>query len=960
MHLGKPKSSVSKKQTSTPGLLIDVSGKTGKPVHVKGLIVHQQNGSRDIKVFPLTGTYSMLPFKYLPAAVYAVVEAFAQEKIFAAWQKNYPLQKAIAIHEVPYKQLRNHQYGLFSNIKPYVSLITWFYQAVDDMLITTTVLKPAVLSNYLPVLSFVCIRLPHGRIRILAMVNINDVSYHASDFKQHDFLLQCKAEFFLLKPEDADTLGQFPNGFMDTTEKEWPVFMQQVVQPLATRYEVNTRAVIKVEEVETQPQCKLYLSELNNSFLMLRMHWQYGDYELENTPEQVTVLANETGEIHIKRALEEEQTILGFIRSCHKKFEQQRNDYFYLSFDEAAKSQWFVKFYRKLIDKDIPVYGMEHLQHFRYNLHTPVITVTHKGNGIDWFDLQVTIAYGDEQVALADLQKAIFNRQSFLLLKDGTIGAIPEEWLTQYALLFRLGKTDKNSLRLSKVHWSVLQSMGGDDTIANQVIPLSQREKWNRVQEADESVFELPKQINASLRDYQKAGYNWMALLDEMQWGGCLADDMGLGKTLQTITFLQHIVNKYPDEKHLIICPTSLLYNWENELKKFAPQLTFIIHHGPQRVCDITTWQPYNIIISSYGTVRSDIELLQDYFFGYIVLDESHSIKNPVSQVTKAVQLLQSRNRIILSGTPIQNNTFDLYAQMHFLNPGLLGSREFFKAEFANPIDKFGNKEKAAQLRKIIYPFLLRRTKEQVAKDLPSKTEITLWCEMGAAQRKVYDAVKNYYRDSLLNRIEQEGVGKNAIYILEGLTRLRQVCNAPQLLKDENIAITESVKMDELLSELEENIGNHKVLVFSQFTGMLQLIARAMEERFIPYLYLDGGTPADKRNELVQQFQTKADEQVFLISLKAGGVGLTLTAADYVYLVDPWWNPAAEQQAIDRTHRIGQQNKVFAYKMICKDTVEEKILALQERKKSLADDLISEETGFVKKLTADDISFLFS
>ena len=355
-------------------------------------------------------------------------------------------------------------------------------------------------------------------------------------------------------------------------------------------------------------------------------------------------------------------------------------------------------------------------------------------------------------------------------------------------------------------------------------------------------------------------------------------------------------------------------------------------------------------VLTTYGCIRSDIDQLEQFNFGYIVCDESHVIKNPAAQLSKAIIRLQSRNRIAMSGTPVQNNTFDLYTQMNFINPGLLGNREFFKSTFSQPIDKYGDKEKSTQLRKIIYPFLLRRTKEQVAKDLPAKTEITLWCEMGEAQRKIYDTLKNYYRESLLQRIAAEGVGNSAVYILEGLTRLRQACNAPQLLKDYKDVTDASVKLEELLNELEENTGDHKVLVFSQFTGMLQLIAEALQKDAVPFLYLDGSTKAEQRQHLVQRFQTTNEAKIFLISLKAGGVGLTLTAADYVYLVDPWWNPAAEQQAIDRTHRIGQQQKVFAYKMICRDTVEEKILALQHKKQSLVKDIISEETGFIKSL----------
>ncbi|WP_368677478.1 DEAD/DEAH box helicase [[Flexibacter] sp. ATCC 35208] len=458
------------------------------------------------------------------------------------------------------------------------------------------------------------------------------------------------------------------------------------------------------------------------------------------------------------------------------------------------------------------------------------------------------------------------------------------------------------------------------------------------------------------MRNYQQAGFEWMCLLDAMRWGGCLADDMGLGKTLQTITFLQHLSNKYPGETHLVVCPTSLIYNWESELKKFAPDLKYAVYHGGNRQYDPAG---YDLIITSYGTVRSDQDIFARQVFGYIVLDESQVIKNPASQTTKALQVLQSRNRLILSGTPIQNNTMDLYAQMNFANPGLLGNQAFFRTEFAMPIDKYSDAEKAGQLRRLIYPFLLRRTKEQIAQDLPDKTEIIMWCEMGDEQRQAYNRIRDLYKEKVLNRIQEQGIAASTIYVLEGLTRLRQVCNAPQLVESES-HITHSVKLDELMREISENTGAHKVLVFSQFTGMLQLIAKAMEQEGLKFLYLDGSTKAENRQQLVNQFQQQEEMRVFLISLKAGGVGLTLTAADYVYLVDPWWNPAAEQQAIDRTHRIGQQNKVFAYKMICKDSVEEKILALQQRKKMIADDLISEDTGFVKKLTEDDVAFLFS
>jgi SNF2 family DNA or RNA helicase len=650
------------------------------------------------------------------------------------------------------------------------------------------------------------------------------------------------------------------------------------------------------------------------------------------------------------------------------------------------EKSWFLRFYQQMQQLDIPVLGMNKLRKFKYNMHIPVLAIE-AGRSIDWFDLTIRVSYGELVVPLQELRKAILGRQDYILLSDGSLGILPKEWLEKYTMLLKMGQVREGGLRLPAVHWTLLDETGAglsDDNGLRQELA----QKRQRLQEVTMGkAWAVPAGVQARLRDYQVGGFQWMCLLDEMGWGGCLADDMGLGKTLQTLCFLQHIVTRYPEEAHLVVCPTSLLYNWEGELKKFVPGLDYHIHYGAdrfgaERELDDDVFRPGRLIITSYGMVRSDHSHLSRWKFGYIILDESQAIKNPSSQVRKAVQALQSRNRLALSGTPVQNNTFDLYAQMDFLNPGLLGSQDFFRGEFANPIDRNGDKEAAARLRKLVYPFILRRTKEQVAPDLPDKTEMILWCEMGDEQRTIYNSFKEYYRDSLLDRIAEEGVGKSAIYILEGLTKLRQICDSPAILREPREGRPQvggggggypnvSAKMEELIREIEENMGEgrasagervvpHKCLVFSQFTSMLGLIRDAMDERGISYLYLDGSVPAEERRESVRRFQEDDGVRVFLISLKAGGVGLTLTAADYVYLVDPWWNPAVEQQAIDRSHRIGQVKKVFAYRMICKDTVEEKILQLQEKKRSLAADLVADEAGFVKKLTQEDVAYLFS
>jgi len=402
------------------------------------------------------------------------------------------------------------------------------------------------------------------------------------------------------------------------------------------------------------------------------------------------------------------------------------------------------------------------------------------------------------------------------------------------------------------------------------------------------------------------------------------------------------------------------MFNWENEIKKFTPQLTYHIHHGGDRSRDKKFFEQYNVIITTYGTLRSDIKLLMDVPFDYVILDESQAIKNPQSKVTKAACLLNARNRLCLSGTPLQNNTFDIFAQMNFLNPGMLGSVEFFRNEFATPIDKFGEQDRKEHLRKILYPFILRRTKEQVARDLPEKTETILFCEMEDEQRKIYDAYRTDFRDKILGVINDQGIDKSQLTILQGLMKLRQICDSPAILNETDRYPNHSIKLEELAREITENISNHKALVFSQFLGMLALIKEKLRELDVPFEYFDGSTTAPERERAITRFQNDDICRVFLISLKAGGVGLNLTAADYVYIVDPWWNPAVEQQAIDRTHRIGQTKNIFAYRMICKDTIEDKILQLQDRKRSLAKELIADDATFVKSLTREDVEYLFS
>ena len=430
---------------------------------------------------------------------------------------------------------------------------------------------------------------------------------------------------------------------------------------------------------------------------------------------------------------------------------------------------------------------------------------------------------------------------------------------------------------------------------------------------------------------------------------------MGLGKTVQTLTLLQSEAEKEDPGTSLIIMPTSLIYNWEQEAAKFTPNLKILVYSGSARNKNVARFGRYDIVITSYGITRIDIETLQGFFFNYVILDESQVIKNPTSNIAKAVLQLKSKYKLTLTGTPLENTTMDLWSQMTFINAGLLGGQSYFKNEFLTPIEKKGDEVKAKKLNAIIKPFIMRRLKSQVATDLPEKTENIHYTDMTPDQEKRYEEVKNYYRDRIMEKIEKEGVSNSRFVLLEGLTKLRQLANHPRMV-DANYH-SDSGKMEDLSHMLENAIlEGHKLLVFSQFVKHLDLVREMLKGKRITYCYLDGSSI--DRKEQVEKFNKDETIKVFLISIKAGGLGLNLTEADYVFILDPWWNPAVEAQAIDRAHRIGQKKKVFTYKFITRNTVEEKILLLQKRKLKLSDSLITTEDTIVKTLTKEDIEML--
>ncbi len=575
-------------------------------------------------------------------------------------------------------------------------------------------------------------------------------------------------------------------------------------------------------------------------------------------------------------------------------------------------------------------------------------------SGIDWFDLDVNVDFGGIKMALPKLLKALQKGQKTIQLSDGTVGLLPEEWLSKYAMLAGLGtEQGDGNLRFNKTQVGFLDAMIAALPSAR-FDEVYERARGELASFSGIGASEPPASFQGELRSYQKEGLGWLHFLRKFHFGGCLADDMGLGKTVQVLALLdaRRVEGKGTS---LVVVPRSLVFNWQNEAIKFAPQLKVLDYSGIGREKNIENFKNYDLILTTYGTLRRDVGLLRDFHFDYLILDESQAIKNAATASAKSVRLLRGKHRLAMSGTPIENHLGELWSLFEFLNPGMLGGANLFRNLSGGPTT---TPEGRQLIAKSVRPFILRRTKGQVAKELPDRVEQTIFCELDEVQRKMYDELRDHYRVALLNRIDEVGLGSSKIQVLEALLRLRQAACHPALFDPTNVDAP-SAKLDTLMDHLTAiHEEGHKSLVFSQFTSFLALAKKQLDARGITYEYLDGQT--NDRQAPVNRFQTDPDCKLFLISLKAGGVGLNLTAAEYVFLLDPWWNPAVEAQAIDRAHRIGQMNTVFAYRLIAKDTVEEKVLQLQSSKRELADAIINQDNSVIGALTADDLKLLLS
>jgi superfamily II DNA or RNA helicase len=567
-------------------------------------------------------------------------------------------------------------------------------------------------------------------------------------------------------------------------------------------------------------------------------------------------------------------------------------------------------------------------------------------SGIDWFDVNVQATFGDMSVALPELLAAAEAKRSLLRLADGSYGILPTTWTDALAPVLELGKREGDALRFRPAQALLIDALLQSKPKADATFTAFRE----NVSGASPAPRQEPPTLRAELRPYQRAGLGWLDFLRTTGLGGCLADDMGLGKTVQALALLEELRAGGNTRPSLVVAPRSLLFNWAAEAKRFAPQLHVLEHHGGERGKNEFTG--CDVVLTTYATMRLDVAKLAETEFEYVILDEAQAIKNATSQVAKASRLLRGRHRLALSGTPIENHLGELWSLFEFLNPGLLGSMRSFSRTFAS---KTTPPERRNALARALRPLILRRTKEQVAPELPERTEQTLYCELEGKQRKQYDELRDHYRNALLGRIKKSGIEKSRMQILEALLRLRQAACDPGLI-DPGSDVP-SAKLDLLLNELREILASgHRALVFSQFTSFLHIVRARLDAEHYKYLYLDGKTR--DRQSLVEQFQDKDGPPLFLISLKAGGLGLNLTNADYIFLLDPWWNPAVEAQAIDRAHRIGRLRPVVAYRLIARDTVEEKILELQAKKRELAESIISEDNSVLRKLEVEDLELL--
>ncbi|MDB4905471.1 MAG: helicase, superfamily [Gemmatimonadetes bacterium] len=579
-------------------------------------------------------------------------------------------------------------------------------------------------------------------------------------------------------------------------------------------------------------------------------------------------------------------------------------------------------------------------------------------SGVDWFDVDAETDFGNMHVSFPELLVALRKGQRSLTLADGSLAILPAEWTARLAPLVGFGTVTAKGVRFGTRQAALLDALLAalPDVESDE---LFERARKELPRFAGVVPLDPPAHFVGHLRPYQREGLGWLDSLGRLGFGGILADDMGLGKTVQALALLERR-REAGAGASLVVVPRSLVFNWEEEAARFTPKLRVLVHHGARRKLPPDLSAHHDVVITTYATLRLDVLAMQRVEFDHVILDEAQAIKNPATATAKATRLLRAKHRLAMSGTPIENRLSELWSLFEFTNPGMLGASSAFRAVTKTAdSDEDGDDrstETRAAIARVVGPFILRRTKLQVAPELPPREEQTLWVDLSRTERKLYDELRDHYRDSLRGRIERGGMNRARMHILEAILRLRQAACHPGLVDPSRVSEPSS-KLDVLVSRLiEARSEGHKSLVFSQFTSLLAIVRTQLDAEGIPYEYLDGRTK--DRKARVDRFQEDAEIPVFLISLKAGGLGLNLTAADYVFLLDPWWNPAVEAQAIDRAHRIGQSRHVFAARLVSRGTIEEKVLELQRGKRELADAIVRADEGVVSKLTREDVEML--
>ena len=705
-------------------------------------------------------------------------------------------------------------------------------------------------------------------------------------------------------------------------------YIDNIVIPIARYHDIETRG-LNITEEECTCEAVLSFEDATYNGQALQLVFRYGDqtFAPDSANEMKKIIYRKTsGEIgFFRRNITVEEQAVQLLTNAG--LQQLNATHFQLSAKAPEKTivEW-INNHREMLQQSFHL--TSNVGNALYCLDEIRIEQS-CDDEVDWFELHITVVIGNLRIPFSRFRKHILEEKREYLLPDGRMILLPEEWFSKYANLLEMGVQTEKGIRLKHAFIGAVQTALGEDGV----------KKFPAKQQIHNVA--VPRTLKATLRPYQQKGFSWMVHLHKQGFGGCLADDMGLGKTLQTLTLLQYIYKPSAPKQPatLIVVPTSLLHNWRREAKRFTG-LSMMEYNN---TVAIDKKRPekffghFHLIFTTYGMMRNNIDILRSYTFEYIVLDESQNIKNNDSLTFRSVIQLQGKHRIALTGTPIENSLKDLWAQFRFLQPELLGEESAFHKQFIIPIRQ-GNVRMEKRLQQIIAPFILRRSKSEVAPELPPLTEETIYCAMSEKQDESYEQEKNSLRNILLQQPENRD-RYHMFSILNGILRLRQLACHPQLIFPDFDGI--SGKTEQIIDTFDTlRSEGHKVLIFSSFVRHLEILAEVFRQRGWKYALLTGST--NNRPSEIAHFTEQKDVQAFLISLKAGGVGLNLTQADYVFIIDPWWNPAAESQAIARAHRIGQDKQVIAYRFITQNSIEEKILHLQDEKRKLAETFVAD------------------